>query len=82
MFYYVLNLVKALDDIDIVEPPGQFRIRFHPDHGNIIGVVVTSFAVDDGFYYSDADILSVVFLLSFGVCTLWTDYINNDALDN
>lgn len=69
-FKTCLFLVKALDDIDIVEPPGQFRIRFHPDHGNIIGVVVTSFAVDDGFYYSDADILSVVFLLSFGVCTL------------
>lgn len=71
-FKTCLFLVKALDDIDIVEPPGQFRIRFHPDHGNIIVVVVTSFAVDDGFYYSDADILSVVFFAEF-----WCVYLVN-----
>lgn len=49
---------------------------------NIIVVVVISFVVDDGFYYLDVDILLVVFLLSFGVCILWIDYINNDVFDN
>lgn len=51
-------------------------------YGNVIVVVVIGFVVDDGFYYLDVDILLVVFLLSFGVCILWIDYINNDVFDN